>query len=218
MHGIMMNNKTLFTSVAALFALVFIAAVMVYNSQQNTSLANEVSPALTRIGAPEKGGKNAKVIITEFFDPACGTCSQFYPLVNNLVKKYQGKVKVVMRFAPLHQGSEDVVKMLEAAHLQGQFWPAAKLLFANQQTWVEHHVSNPQRALAGIKTLPLDHNKLELDWQSQKVAATIAQDIKDGQTLKVRATPQFFVNDKPLVVFGYQELLDLVEQAVAEAY
>jgi len=213
-----MNNKTLFISVAVLFCLVFIAAVAVYKSQQTPSLANEVLPALERINAPTKGGNNAKVTIVEFFDPACGTCSQFYPLVNNLVKKYQGKVKVVMRYAPLHKGSGDVVKMLEAAHLQGQFWPALELLFANQQRWVEHHVSNPQSALAGIKTLPLDHKQLEKDWQSRKIAKTVDQDIQDGKTLQVRATPQFFVNGKPLVVFGYQELIDLVEEAIAQAY
>ncbi len=213
-----MNNKTLFISVAALFGLVFIAAVAVYKSQQTSSVANEALPALERVNAPAKGGKDAKVTIVEFFDPACGTCSQFYPLVNNLVKKYQGRVKVVMRYAPLHKGSEDVVKMLEAAHLQGQFWPAIELLFANQQRWVEHHVSNPQSALAGIKTLPLDHKQLESDWQSSKVAKIIDQDVHDGQTLQVRATPQFFVNGKPLVVFGYQELVDLVDEAIAEVY
>jgi protein-disulfide isomerase len=213
-----MNNKTLFISIAALFCLVFITAVAVYKSQQTSSLANEVLPALERINAPTKGGNNAKVTIVEFFDPACGTCSQFYPLVNNLVKKYQGKVKVVMRYAPLHKGSVDVVKMLEAAHLQGQFWPALELLFANQQRWVEHHVSNPQSALAGINTLPLDHKQLENDWQSSKVAKTVEQDVQDGKTLQVRATPQFFVNGKPLVVFGYQELIDLVEETIAEAY
>ena len=189
-----------------------------YQSQQPSTVANELLPALERENVPTKGGKNAKVTIVEFFDPACGTCSQFYPLVNNLVKKYQGKVKVEMRYAPLHQGSEDVVKMLEAAHMQGQFWPAAELLFANQQRWVEHHVSNPDNALAGIKTLSLDHERLAQDWQSDKVAKIIARDIRDGQTLKVRATPQFFVNGKPLIVFGYQELLDLVEAEVAAAY
>ncbi|KGJ99082.1 DsbA family protein [Thalassotalea sp. ND16A] len=213
-----MNNKTVFISVAAVIALVFIAAVGVYKSQQTSSLADDVLPALERINAPAKGGKDAKVTIVEFFDPACGTCRQFYPLVNNLVKKSRGKVKVVMRYAPLHQGSEDVVKMLEAAHLQGRFWPAVELLFANQQHWVEHHVSNPQSALAAIKTLRLDHEQLESDWQSTKIAKIIEQDIQDGQTLQVRATPQFFVNGKPLVVFGYQELVDLVEEAIAEAY
>ena len=213
-----MNNKTLFLGVAALIGIIFISAVAVYNSQSTSVVANELLPALTRVDAPEKGGKQAKVTIVEFFDPACGTCSQFYPLVNNLVKKYQGKVKVVMRYAPLHQGSDDVVKMLAAAHMQGQFWPAAELLFANQQRWVEHHVSNPERALQGIKSLPLDHAQLDKDWQSSHVAKIIEQDIQDGKTLKVRATPQFFVNGKPLIVFGYDELVKLVEEAVAEAY
>ncbi|AAZ25521.1 thioredoxin domain-containing protein [Colwellia psychrerythraea] len=213
-----MNNKTIFISVAAFIGVIFIAAVGVYKSQQPSTVASEQLPALERIGAPSKGGKQAKVTIVEFFDPACGTCSQFYPLINNLVKKYQGKVNVVMRYAPLHKGSDNVVKMLEAAHLQGEFWPALELLFANQQRWVEHHVSNPTRALAGIKTLNVDHDQLDTDWQSSNIAKIIAQDIKDGQTLKVRATPQFFVNGKPLVVFGYEELVYLVEEAVAEAY
>ncbi|PKG80767.1 thioredoxin [Colwellia sp. 75C3] len=213
-----MNNKTLFIGVAAFITIIFIAAVGVYKSKQPSTIANEQLPALERINAPTKGGNKAKVTIVEFFDPACGTCSQFYPLLNNLVKKYQGKVNVVMRYAPLHQGSEDVVKMLEAAHLQGKFWPALEVLFANQERWVEHHVSNPTSALAGIKTLKLDHDQLDSDWQSSKVAKIIAQDIQDGKTLQVRATPQFFVNGKPLVVFGYQELVNLVEEAVAEVY
>lgn len=213
-----MNNKTIFISVAAFIGIIFIAAVGVYKSQQPSTIASDKLPALERIDAPSKGGKQAKVTIVEFFDPACGTCSQFYPLINNLVKKYQGKVNVVMRYAPLHKGSDDVVKMLEAAHLQGKFWPALELLFANQQRWVEHHVSNPSSALAGIKTLNLDHDQLDEDWKSSKIANIIAQDIQDGQTLKVRATPQFFVNGKPLVVFGYEELVSLVEEAVVEAY
>jgi len=213
-----MKQKNIFISAVAFLVLVFIAAVGVYKSQKPSTVASELLPALERINAPVKGGNKAKVTIVEFFDPACGTCSQFYPLVNNLVKKYQGKVNVVMRYAPLHQGSEDVVKMLEAAHLQGKFWPAVELLFANQQRWVEHHVSNPTNALAGIKTLDLDHEQLDRDWQSNEIAKIIARDITDGQTLKVRATPQFFVNGKPLIVFGYEELVDLVEEAVAEAY
>ncbi len=213
-----MNKKTLFIGVVALFALLFVAGVSIYKGQQTLSLSAETLTALTRANAPIKGNKEAKVTIVEFFDPACGTCRQFYPLVNNIVRKYRGKVNVVKRYAPLHQGSEDVVKMLEAAHIQSMFWPAVELLFENQQRWIEHHVSNPQSALAGIKTLPLDHEKLMRDWQSVEVANIVSQDIQDGKLLEVRATPQFFVNGKPLVVFGHQELLDLVDDAVAEAY
>ena len=213
-----MKQKNIFIGAIAFLVLVFIGAVGVYKSQQPTTVASDQLSALERLHAPTKGGKQAKVTIVEFFDPACGTCSQFYPLINNLVKKYQGKVNVVMRYAPLHKGSEDVVKMLEAAHMQGKFWPAVELLFANQQRWVEHHVSNPTSALAGIKTLSLDHEQLDRDWQSTKVAKIVAQDVTDGQILKVRATPQFFVNGKSLVVFGYDELVDLIEESIAEEY
>jgi protein-disulfide isomerase len=213
-----MTQKNIFISAIVTLAILFMAAIIVYKSQQPSNISSELLPALDRVNAPIKGGDKAKVTIVEFFDPACGTCSQFYPLINNLIKKYQGKVNVVMRYAPLHQGSEDVVKMLEAAHLQDKFWPALELLFANQQRWVEHHVSNPSSALAGIKTLELDHEQLDKDWQSHKVAQIIARDITDGKTLKVRATPQFFVNGKPLVVFGYDELVALVEEAISDAY
>ena len=213
-----MTNKNIFISTTLFLALIFVAGISMYKSKQTSKVASELLPILERIDAPVKGGKQAKVTIVEFFDPACETCRQFSPLLNNIVKKYQGRVKLVMRYTPLHKGSEDVVKMLEAAHLQGQFWPALELLFTNQERWTRHHVANPQSALAAIKTLDLDHDKLEKDWQSSKVAKTIAQDIADGKTLKVRATPQFFVNGKPLIIFGYDELVSLVEEAVAEAY
>ena len=36
--------------------------------------------------------------------------------------------------------------------------------------------------------------------------------------VEVRATPQFFVNGKPLTRFGYRELIDMVEDAIALAY
>ena len=213
-----MNNKTLFIAAAACFAIAFVGGVAVYKNQQTPSLNQEAKTALTREGAPVKGSKDAKVTIVEFFDPACGTCRQFYPLVNNIVQKYRGKVKLVKRYAPLHQGSPEVVKMIEAAHLQGKFWPVVERLYSNQHRWVEHHVANPQQAMLGIKPLLVDQEKFMRDWQSSEVAQIIAQDIHDGKILKVRATPQFFVNGKPLTEFGHQQLLDLVDEAIAKAY
>ncbi len=216
-----MNKKILFIGVAVVLGLAFAAAVALFKNEQvvkGQAMLAENLHALERTGAPIKGAEDAKVTIVEFFDPACGTCSQYFPLVNDLIKKYPGKIKVMMRYAPLHQGSDQVVKMLEAAHLQGQFWPAVELLFANQQRWVKNHVSQPDSALIGLKTLELDHTQFNEDWNSSKVAKTIQQDIEDGQTVNVRATPEFFVNGKPLTSFGYEQLVQLVEEAIAEAY
>lgn len=216
-----MNKKLLFIiSAIALVAIFMIAATLFDQKQTNkeNALVNSNQSALERIGAPIKGPIDAKVTIVEFFDPACGTCAQFFPLVNELLDKYPGKVKVMMRYAPLHQGSDQVVKMLEAAHKQGQFWPAVELLLANQNRWVVNHVSQPASAEAGLKRLNLDLKQFNDDINSIAVIDAVNQDIKDGQKLNVRATPEFFVNGKPMPSFGYQQLQALIEDAIAEVY
>ena len=85
-------------------------------------------------------------------------------------------------------------------------------------SWTRHHVAQPQSARALLKDLPLDSAQFMRDVSSEDVSKVIMQDIADGKTLEVRATPQFFVNGKPLVNFGYEQLTQLVEEAIAEAY
>lgn len=216
-----MNKKTLFISASLIIIVAFIAAVTIFQTKEtnkNKSASVDNVNIIERESAPTKGSEDARVTIVEFFDPACETCEVFYPLVNDLIKKYPGKVKVMMRYAPFHQGSDQVVKLLEAAHLQGQFWPALDILFANQQRWTRHHVARPKSAIALLKDLPLDNEMFIRDASSDTVIQSIIQDVKDGKTLKVRATPQFFVNGKPLINFGYAQLTQLVEQAIAEEY
>lgn len=216
-----MNKKTLFIGATLIILLAFIAAVTLFQTEQASQSANSNTANLDkveRVNAPMKGPKDAKVTIVEFFDPACETCAVFSPLVNNLIKKYPGKVNVMMRYAPLHQGSDQVVKLLAAAHKQGQFWPAVDILFASQQRWTRHHVAQPQSARAFLAELPLDRQQFNSDVSSDNVNSIIMQDMLDGKALKVRATPQFFVNGKPLVNFGYEQLTQLVEQAIAEVY
>lgn len=74
------------------------------------------------------------------------------------------------------------------------------------------------RARGLMNSLALDHGRLNIDINLPEVARTIQQDIEDGQTLKVRATPEFFVNGRPMPSFGYSQLSQLVKEAVDEAY
>jgi len=208
-----MNRKTLFITVAGLLIVAFIVGAMLFNKYRATEL-----DVLLREGAPVKGAADAKVTIVEFLDPACGTCRDFYPLVKQLIDQYPGKVKLMVRYAPLHPGSDQVVKMLEAARHQGKFWQALELLFNSQRRWVVNHQSQPVRARGILNSLPLDHEKLSADMNHPDVIQAIQQDVQDGQTLNVRATPEFFVNGRPLPSFGYEQLSQLVREAVAEAY
>jgi len=216
-----MNQKSLFLSVAGLIILATIMVVVIFQNfqpdQQNQSVSQH-QEGLERQGAAMKGPVDAKVTIVEFLDPACGTCAEFYPFVKKLIDQYPGKVNAMIRYAPLHTGSDQVVKMLEAAHLQGKFFEALELLFNNQGRWIINHTSQPMRAMALLNSLDLDQDRLATDMNSPEVMGAIQKDIQDGQALNVRATPEFFVNGKPMPSFGYEQLSQLVKDAVADAY
>src|SRR5210317_1528578 len=112
-----MNQKTIFISVAGILLLAFFMATMIYRNHQSTMQEGSARPnqaILERQGAATKGPADARVTIVEFLDPACETCRDFLPYVTRLIEQYQGKVRVMVRYAPLHPGSDQVVKMLEA--------------------------------------------------------------------------------------------------------
>ncbi len=196
-------------------------ATMIYRNHQSSvhdGATSQNQAIVERQGAATKGPADARVTIVEFLDPACGTCRDFLPYVKQLISQYPGKVRVMVRYAPLHPGSDQVVKMLEAAHQQGKFWPALEILFNNQDRWIVNHNSQPMRALNILNSLDIDQEKLAADMSRPEIAQIIQQDVQDGQALNVRATPEFFVNGRPLPSFGIAQLNQLVEEAVNKAY
>lgn len=216
-----MNQKTMFAVVGAILVLAFLLAAMIYRNQQAsspTATVGQFQAIAERTGAAIKGPVDAKVTIVEFFDPACETCRDFFPMVESLIKKYPGKVRVMFRYAPLHPGSDQVVKMLEAARLQDNFWPALKLLFDSQNRWTANHRSQPMRAMNILSSLELDQDRFASDMNSEKVNQVIMKDVQDAQAMGVRATPEFFVNGQPLPSWGYEQLSELVDKTVAEVY
>lgn len=54
--------------------------------------------------------------------------------------------------------------------------------------------------------------------QDPEFARIIEQDLADGRTLGVRKTPQFFVNGRPLVRFGNEQLKSMLDAEVAKQY
>ena len=167
------------------------------------------SPALGNAGAP--------VVIVEFLDPACETCRAFYPLVKQMMAANPDLIRLVLRHAPFHDGSDKVVAVLEAARKQGKFWQALEALLAAQPGWVMQH--KPQVALVWqhLEGLGLDLERMRADMASPEIASLIAQDLADARTLGVTKTPEFFVNGRPLPEFGYEQLKKLVDDAVNEA-
>lgn len=216
----MKRISLIIVAVAVIVGGFVIAMLAVENRDQSKaqSTAELNASNLVREHSPKAGNGDARVTIVEFFDPACGTCRAFHPIVKGILRDNPGKVNLVVRYLPLHPGSIDVVKMLEAARLQGKFWEALEAAYATQGKWAINHQVHPDLFWQNISSVGLDPEQVSKDMQSPAVLQNIQQDTEDAQALGVDKTPGFFVNGNPLVEFGQMQLLQLVNDALQREY
>jgi protein-disulfide isomerase len=216
-----MKQKTLFVVSAALLVLAFVAAALLYNIQQSDKTAQAAErnkSILVRMHSPTLGKVDARVHIVEFFDPACETCRSFYPFVKGLMAADPERIRLSIRYAPFHDGSDYVVKILEAARKQGRYWEALEAILASQPYWAPNHVPQPQLVWRQLGGIGLNLDQVRSEMNAPEIANLIEQDIRDARTLNVTKTPEFFVNGRPMPSFGYEQLKQLVEDALATAY
>ena len=117
-----MKKSTLVIASAVVLTTAFGAGAYVYKAQQAEALGNAAANAgsvFVRAASPSLGSESAQVQLVEFFDPACEACRMMYPFVKSLMRAHDGKLRLTLRYAPFHEGSDYVVKVLEAARLQG---------------------------------------------------------------------------------------------------
>ena len=215
-----MKQKVMFIVAAVALLLVFLLGTMVFKSKQSdqsAQLAERNRANLVRMHSPTLGKADAPVVIVEFLDPACETCRAFYPMVKEMMAANPDRIRLVLRYAPFHNGSDRVVAILEAARKQGKFWPALEALLGAQAAWAPHHTPQVGLVWKHLEGLGLNLEQVRADMTAPEIASVIAQDLEDARALNVTKTPEFFVNGRPLPSFGYEPLKRLVVQALASA-
>jgi len=201
--------------------LVFMLAIHFYTSQRADEIelmARNSAAPLVRDHSQSLGPADAKVVIVEFLDPACEACRDFAPHIKDLLALHTGKIRLVLRYAPFHQGSDTMVKILEAARKQGQYWETLQLMFDTQPHWASHHHPQPDKIWKFLSSAGLNIEKIRSDMNDPRILEILRQDIADVQTLGIRKTPSFFVNGKPLASFGLSQLKSLVAEEIAANY
>jgi protein-disulfide isomerase len=163
------------------------------------------------------GPADAPVTIVEFFDPACEPCRAFYPLVKQIMAAFPKDVRLVLRYAAFHPGSDEAVRILETARLQGRFEPVLEAMLARQAEWASHHAPNIDQAWKIAGDAGLDLPRARSDAALPAITQAIERDMADVRTHGVRQTPTFFVNGRPLLEFGPQQLYELVQTEVRAA-
>ena len=204
---------------AAFLALFFFLGMNAYKSNVQTTQDVQVKAEqarLVRMHSPVFGPQNAPVTFVEFFDPACETCRAFYPIVKSLMAQYPDEVRLVIRYAPFHSGSDQVVKLLESSKAQGKYLAVLEAVLAAQPAWADHGQPNIENAFKVAEQAGLNLTQARQDIENPGMQALLQQDIEDLTALQVRKTPTFFVNGRSLPSFGPDQLAALVAEEVAK--
>jgi protein-disulfide isomerase len=218
-----MKKETILLGIIAI--LVIIAAIIGANAYRS-SVQSERKPTTTanasliREDSPTLGNADAKVTIVEFLDPECESCRAFNPAVKKLLKEYDGKTRLVVRYMPLHPNSVLAATFTEVAGEEGKYWQAQELLFNKQPEWGTKHgpptneppVDVPKLFIKYAMELGLDLNKFETAVKENRFAAKLERDKKDGQANGVRQTPTIFVNGRQLARLNESDLKALIEE------
>ncbi|MDH3492141.1 MAG: DsbA family protein [Acidobacteriota bacterium] len=187
------------------------------NSTQTGDLARERYAKAPNGASPANmlGSENASIVLEEFADFQCPTCSVVHPKVKEVISLYGPKIKFVFRNYPLtqiHPNAYDAALAAEAAGAQGKFWQMQDLIFKNQPTWAAQPNARPT-FIEYAKSIGLDAQQFENDALSMGMKSRIDADVARGRALNVTSTPTILINGKPipfqqLEVASMKQLID----------
>lgn len=171
-----------------------------------TSIAIDFIIDIDTTGSPTKGSEQAPINMVVFTDFQCPYCIKLVPLLDQVMEKYQGKVKLTFKNMPLqfHEMAEPAARAALAANEQGKFWEFHDQLFATSQLKPE--------SMTGIATsLGLDISRFNADMMSPAIRQKLNKDMLDAQKAGVTGTPTVFINGRKLKqrsLEGFQAIID----------
>ena len=168
-----------------------------------------------------KGQNKAGVTLLEYGDFECPACKAYYPVVEQIVAKYEEDIQFQFKHFPLvqiHRHAFEGSRAAEAAGRQGKFFEMYALLYENQSAWSS--LDNPLQTFVGYATqLQLDTAKFQTDYASGEINDIINADYQEAIKLGAKSTPTFVLNGKKLDKNPESpEAFDkLIADAIAEA-
>jgi len=197
-----MSNKTK-PFIVIVVAVVLAAGIAVYWSRQSAASgegSNNTIIAANPGGGHIRGKATAPVTLVEFGDYECPSCGYYYPMVEEVLRRYPDKVKLEFHHYPLiqmHAHALAAAMAAEAAGDQGKFWEMHDMLYKHQTQWARN--PNPEAQFLAFATdLGLDANKFMRSLKSPDVEKRILEDIQRGSNARVEGTPTFYINGQSL--------------------
>ena len=168
------------------------------------------SPSLNIDSALARGPVDAVVTIVEFSDYQCPSCKRAQQALGQVLKEFEGKVRLVHKDFPVpaHKGALPAALAARCAAAQGVFWEYHDLLYLAVPDFSRDDLVR----YAG--RLSLDRESFTTCLDTRQFRKEVEADMSEGRALKLRGTPTFLVNGRPLV--GAQPV-EALREAIRDA-
>jgi protein-disulfide isomerase len=141
----------------------------------------------------------------EYGDYQCPHCGHAYPIIKQVQRELEDRLRFVYRNFPLSEAHPDAFNAAvaaEAASLQNRFWEMHDVIFENQEalSWTD--------LFGYAQSIGLDVQSFEEDVQKKEIAEKVEADFESGIRSGVNGTPSFFINGEKYE--GSWEATDLI--------
>jgi len=142
---------------------------------------------------PTKGSKSAPITIVEYSDYQCPYCIEAEKTVNELLKDYPDKIRLVYRDFPLpmHPLAPKAAEASHCADAQGKYWELHDKMFAAQGKLEVVDLKKYAREVQG-----LDGDTFDKCLDNGDMKKRVDENHAAGAKMGISGTPAFFVNGR----------------------
>ncbi len=192
-----MNTKTIIIFVAVILGLLGgVGALLTQFGQSSEDPIVDIAGEKKHVKGPSTSSGQGLVTLVEFSDFQCPACLSVQAPLEQILKKYEGKIEFIYRHFPLttiHKNAQLASQAAEAAGLQDKFWQMHDKLFVAQSEWSA--LGDPKEKFVNYAAeIGLDKDKFVNQLESQEVKDMVAVDILAATRYRLTGTPTFFVN------------------------
>jgi len=153
----------------------------------------ELAAAGATIVGAARGPAKAPIVLVLFSDFQCPYCRDFNLTIDDILKKYGDKARLVFRQFPLtriHPNAQRAAEASLCAAAQNRFWEMHDLLFQNQNNLRDQELKDRASKLG------LDVTAFNGCMDSSRKGNIVYEDLRAGAAVGVEGTPALFINGR----------------------
>lgn len=141
-----------------------------------------------------RGPVDAPIVLVEYTDFQCPFCGRVQGTLEQLMERYDGKVRHVFKHLPLPMHAEAGLagEASMCADDQGKFWELHHWMFDNRSNLSPETIGDQAAALG------MDREKFDACIQAGTYRAHVEQDANEARSFGITGTPGFLVNGRIL--------------------